>query len=216
MYTTVYLIRHSIPFKEHRGLELIDDDILTWNMKSPLSIKGEEKAKEYFKKEEFNNIDVVWSSSYVRAMSTAKYLAYYNDVKVNVSSVFNERIHGINNWSELPSDFEKKQFEDKDFKVGYGESRREVTVRMLDGLNKVLDEYKGKNIAIVGHASSFAFLLSNWCDINYTGQCQYRFKEKVIFEGFWNYLETFKLVFDENNKIISIKNLYHNYVSEIK
>lgn len=214
MYTTVYLIRHSIPFKEHMGLELIDDDILTWNMKSPLSIKGEELARDYFKKEEFNNIDVVCSSAYVRAMSTAKYLAYYNDVKVNVASCFNERIHGINDFSELPLDFEKKQFEDEDYKVGYGESRKEVSERLLEGLNKVLDEYKEKNIAIVGHSTAFAFLLSNWCDINYTGP--YTFNDEEVFEGIWNYLETFKLVFDRENKIISIKNLYHNYVSEIK
>lgn len=210
MYTTVYLIRHSIPFKEHRGIELINDDILSWNMKSPLSIKGEELAKEYFKKEEFKNIDVVWSSAYVRAMSTAKYLAYYNNVKVNVNSIFNERIHGVNDWSELPTDFEKRQFEDEDYKVGNGESRKEVQTRMLEGLNKLLEEYRGKNIAIVGHASSFAFFLSNYCEINYTGL--YYYKNNDIFDGKWNYLETFKLVFDRNNKIISIDNLYHNYV----
>ena len=148
MNTTIYLIRHSIPFKEHRGIELIDDDILSWNMKSPLSIEGEEISKEYFKKKEFRNIDVVWASSYVRAMTTAKYLAYHNHLKVNVASIFNERIHGINNWDELPSDFEKRQLEDETYKIGNGESRKEVKERMLQGANKLLEEYKGKTLLL--------------------------------------------------------------------
>ena len=41
MKTTIYLIRHSIPFKEHMGTKLVNDDLLSWNMKTPLSVKGE-------------------------------------------------------------------------------------------------------------------------------------------------------------------------------
>ena len=149
MKTTIYLIRHSIPFKEHMGTKLVNDDLLSWNMKTPLSVMGEELARDYFDKSKFKKVDVVFSSSYVRAMATAKYLAYQNDLLVNVNSCFDERIHGINDWSELPKNFELRQFIDPEYKIGNGESRFEVMERMLNGLDKILEEYRGKNIAML-------------------------------------------------------------------
>ena len=44
------------------------------NEKMPLSIEGEELASNISKESELQNIDVVISSNYVRAMSTAKML----------------------------------------------------------------------------------------------------------------------------------------------
>ena len=77
--TTVYLVRHSIPFKVHRGIEEIDESILFSNMKAPLSVEGEELARKVSFNDEFSDIVEVWSSDYVRAMSTAKYFAFNND-----------------------------------------------------------------------------------------------------------------------------------------
>ena len=80
--TTVYLVRHSIPFKVHRGIEEIDESLLFSNMKTTLSVEGEELSRKVSFNDEFSNIDEVWSSDYVRAMSTAKYFAYNNNLKV--------------------------------------------------------------------------------------------------------------------------------------
>ena len=85
MNTTIYLVRHSEPFKIHRGIEEVEEDILFANIKVPLSINGEKLAEIKSQNKEFENIDVVWSSDYVRTMSTAKYFAYRNNLKVNVS-----------------------------------------------------------------------------------------------------------------------------------
>lgn len=41
MNTTIYLIRHSEPFKVHRGNARTNETILLENEKSPLSINGE-------------------------------------------------------------------------------------------------------------------------------------------------------------------------------
>ena len=76
--TIVYLVRHSEPIKSHRGLEEVNENILFSNIKSPLSINGEKIAERISNNSEFNNLDVVWSSDYVRSMSTAKYFAYKN------------------------------------------------------------------------------------------------------------------------------------------
>ncbi len=79
MNTTIYLIRHSEPFKTHRGNVNAKESILLENEKAPLSIDGEKTAEQFSLLSEFKNLDVVCSSNYVRAMSTAKYFAYNND-----------------------------------------------------------------------------------------------------------------------------------------
>lgn len=205
MNTIVYLVRHSEPFKVHRGIEDVSEDILFSNIKTPLSVNGEKIAEQKSLDKEFDNLDVVWSSNYVRTMSTAKYFAHRNNLKVNVSDKFGERIHGISSWDELPKDFEIHQFEDENYKLENGESRKEVSDRIYFKLNGLLNMYKGKRILIVGHSTAFAFLLSKWCDISYDSD--YKFKGKEFFDGRWNHLETFKLEFDENNELISIVNI---------
>lgn len=204
MNTIVYLVRHSEPFKPHRGIEDVKEDVLFSNIKTPLSVNGEKIAEEKSLDKEFDNLDAVWSSNYVRTMSTAKYFAHRNNLKVNVSDKFGERIHGISSWDELPKDFEIHQFEDENYKLGNGESQKEVRERIYFGLNELLNMYKGKRILIVGHSTATAYLLSKWCEISYDGE--YKFKGKEFFDGRWNHLETFKLEFDENNELISIRN----------
>ena len=203
--TIVYLVRHSEPFKIHKGIEDVNEDILFSNIKSPLSINGEKLAEKISQNLEFDNIDVVWSSDYVRAMSTAKYFAAKNDLKVNISNQLSERKHGINSWDELPPDFEVHQFEDENYKIGEGESRNETKTRIKTKLNTILNENKGKRILIVGHSTATAYLLGEWCEINYTGP--YKFKGVAFFDGNWNYCETFKLCFNEENQLMSIINL---------
>lgn len=203
--TTVYLVRHAEPFKVHRGIDETNEEILFSNIKSPLSIDGEKLAEKKSKDKEFDNIDVVWSSDYVRTMSTAKYFAHRNNIKVNVSELLGERKHGIKSWDELPSDFEIHQFQDENYKIGNGESQKEVKERMYSKLISILDENKEKRILIVGHSTAFAYLLSNWCEISYDSD--YKFNNKVFFNGKWDYLETFKLTFNDNNIIVEIKNI---------
>ena len=204
--TTVYLVRHSEPFKVHRGIEEVNEDIIFSNIKSPLSVNGEFMAQEKSEDKEFDNIDVIWSSDYVRTMSTAKYFAHRNNIKVNVSDKLGERKHGVSSWNELPSDFEVHQFQDENYKIGNGESQKEVRERLYSKLMTIINENKGKRILIVGHSTATAYLLSNWCEISYDSY--YKFNNEVFFDGKWDYLETFKLTFDDNNNLVQIKNLY--------
>ena len=203
--TTLYIVRHAEPFKKHRGIEDINESILFSNIKSPLSIDGEKLAEKVSLYPEFDNIDVVWSSDYVRTMSTAKYFAARNNLKVNVSSKLGERKHGIESWSELPTDFEPHQFEDENYKIGNGESQKEVRLRLIEFINKLLDENKDKRILIVGHSTATAYLLKNWCEVSYEGP--YKFNGKEFFDGKYNYCETFKLTFNDNKELVDIENI---------
>ncbi len=203
--TTLYLVRHSEPFKEQKGIEDINETFLFSNIKSPLSVNGEHLAERISTNREFDNLDAVYSSNYVRAISTAKYFAYRNKLKVNISDKLGERIHGVNSWDELPKDYEIHQFNDENYKLENGESQKEARERISSFIDKLLKEYKNKRILIVGHATIITFLLRKWCDITYLGN--YKFNNNVFFDGNWDYCETFKLKFDENNDLLTIKNI---------
>ena len=201
--TTVYLVRHSEIIKKQLGMIDSNEDFYTSNKKTVLSVDGERLAERVSLMDEFSNLDVVWSSSFSRAISTAKYFAYRNNLTINITDGFNERRHGIKSLSELPSDFEIHQFNDYDYKIGDGESRRETLERMYASLMKVINEYKDKRILIVTHSTSIMYLLGKWCSVSYDGN--YKFNDKIFFDGKWNYCQTFKLVFDDEFNLLDVE-----------
>ena len=203
MKTEIYLIRHAEPLKLNNINN--SDSLQLQNEKWPLTVSGEQKAKELSEKEELQNIDLVISSNYVRTISTAKYIADKNNTDINIMEDFNERKFGINEWSELPEGFGQKQFLDENFKIPNGESRKEVTERMYNALIEVLQENKGKRIVITSHATAITFLLMKLGE--YKDNAIY-FNDKLLMdETFkWNAPEVFKLTY-EYNKLIDIENI---------
>ena len=203
--TTIYLMRHSIALKNINN-DYNNDSLQLQNEKMPLSIEGEELAFNISKESELQNIDVVISSNYVRAMSTAKYISKANNVNLIVNSAFGERKFGVNSWDELPSGFELRQNDDVNYKIGDGESQKEVRERVYKALMKVIDEYKDKRIVIVSHGSAILWLLKQWCDVNLKNKC-ITFNDKlIIYDNIFN-CTTFKLEFDDN-KLVNIDKVF--------
>ena len=89
-YTILYLIRHSLQLKELENI-ITDESSQLKNEKIILSCEGEKKAEKLSKNEELKNISEIWSSSYVRAMSTDKYIAQKNNILLNIDQRLNER-----------------------------------------------------------------------------------------------------------------------------
>ena len=204
--TTIYLIRHSKPLKVNNTFN--NDSLQIQNEKSSLSIEGEQIAQEKLNKNEFDNIDILFSSNYVRAIQTAKYLSTKDDLEINVISDLGERKFGINSWNELPESFERKQFLDENYKIGNGESQKEVSNRMYSTIMKILRENKNKRIAIVSHATAISYLLKEWCDIQVVDdKLKYSCNNNILLNGYFNYCETFELEFDDNYELISIQNI---------
>ena len=170
------------------------------NEKMPLSIEGEELASNISKESELQNIDVVISSNYVRAMSTAKYISNANNVNLIVNSAFGERKFGINSWDELPIDFGLRQNNDENYKVGDGESQKEVRERVYKALIDVIDKYKDKRIVIVSHGSAILWLLKQWCKVDLVDK-YVTFNDKVILEDNVFNCTTFKLEFDDKRLV---------------
>ena len=88
--TYVYLIRHAEQLKEE-GIKNINENSQISNEKIPLSVEGEKQAENISRLKELNNIDTLWSSNYVRAISTAKYIAFNNKIDINIDENLNER-----------------------------------------------------------------------------------------------------------------------------
>lgn len=205
MNTTIYLVKHAEELKEN-GIKNINDNTQLMNEKYILSVKGEEQSRILSENPELDNIDILWSSSYVRAKATAKYIAYKNNIEINIDSSLNERRLG--NLEDLTKWMKNKTFgvvqaylQDKKWKAREGESCEEATKRVTLFLEKILKENNGKRIVLVSHGALISFLLTNWCDLNEEIKLVYNNKVIEIKEP-----SITKLTFD-NQKLLNIESI---------
>lgn len=169
--TIIYLIRHAETINEN-GIRNTNEDSQLINEKEILSVEGEEQSKRLSKNAELSNIDIIWSSSYTRAKSTAKYIAKINNLSINLDSNLSERKLG--NLKEIAEfmkgkstrDPSQEQLLDRKFKTSDGESAEQTRERMNKFFDKILKEYEGKRIAVISHGGSIKFFLLNWCTVN--------------------------------------------------
>lgn len=166
--TIIYLIRHSEQLK-FNGEYCSKDDCQTKDEKIILSIDGEKKAQKLSKHNELKNIDAIYSSNYVRAICTAKYIAYENDIKINIDERLGERKIGDSKEAEellkeVTKNYTVNQLINKKLKTTDGECNLEVRERMLECINEIIENNKGKNIVIVSHGAAIKFFLQNWCE----------------------------------------------------
>ena len=209
MNTIVYLIRHSTKFDPNNiDIYNSDDNKQLKTVKKMLSIEGEKRAEILSRESEFENIDVVYSSDYTRAMQTAKYFLKDN-LKLNIDKRFNERLTGTDYKLNNPNIFCDQYF-DKKLKTIDGESQEEVNKRMTEAFYDVIDKNKGKRIVIVSHGTAISFLLMNWCkllDVKLNRLRKLEFKGNIIINRIFNSPEVFKLIVNENNEVLDIKNI---------
>ena len=162
---------------------------------------------------ELSKVELLYSSHYVRAMATAKYIAEKNSISLNVDERLGERKFGVDKMSELPSNFFEEQFRNWDYKLSNGESANEVSKRMNEALSEILNSNKGKVIAIISHGTAISTMLKKWCDIKLneeTKLIEIYFNNELVFDGNWKCPELFKAEFDDNNNLINIENIKYN------
>ena len=212
MKTIIYLCRHSEPIDMYDNK---NETMQLRNEKISLSVLGEEKARKLSLLPELNNIDNVIASNYVRAIATAKYIAFNNKKDIEVIPEFGERKFGnINSWSDLPKGFSDKQIKDWNYKFEGGESFNEVCERMYFALQSVLKKYKGKKIFIVSHGTAISVLFSKIAHVEFYDEENYNrgiyFNGKLIFDGKYDAPELFKLEY-EDEKLVDVKNIKIKY-----
>ena len=200
--TTIYLMRHSIA---KTPVEMINtnESLQIQNEKIILSVEGEKLALKYSNIKELKGLNSIYSSNYVRSISTSKYISYENNKPIYIDEDFGERKFGVQSWNDIPKDFFSHQLIDEDYKLNNGESRKEVRERMYKAFLKVLKQNKNKKALIVSHASSIAFLLEKWCDISYDKGYVIYYGNKLIIDEF-SAPDLIKLEFDDKNKLINV------------
>ncbi|WP_291583903.1 histidine phosphatase family protein [Clostridium sp. UBA6640] len=180
MKTNIYLVRHA--HSNYSGDEL----------NRPLSHKGvidRNKITEILVKE---NIDLVISSPYKRAIETVEVVANLINKSIIIEEGFKER-----KLCEYPVDnFEEaivKLWTNPSFSFEGGESNIEAQARGVNSLNNILDNYSGKNIAIGTHGNIMVLIMNYYCK-------NYDF-------DFWKELkmpDAYKLIF-EDKKLLAIE-----------
>lgn len=203
--TIIYLMRHSSGDK-NIDFTRLNESFDKKNRKYGLSIDGEKTAYLYSKLKELNKLNQVISSNYVRSITTAKYVAEKNKLSVIVDPAFDERKFGPDKEELIPTDFFKKQILNHDYKLKGGESFKQVSVRSLKGLSRVLKDNYKKKALIVTHSSTICAILSKWCDISYDGKYIVKYKDKVIINNFSS-PDLLELKFDDKNKLVDIKRI---------
>lgn len=179
--TYIYLVRHAEQLKLKNNVE--DSQIA--NEKIILSVNGERQAKELANMSEMQNIGVLWSSNYTRALATAKYIAEINNIPINISCDLGERKLGSLEELKILGENKKnlyttEQMLDENLKTSDGENRKEVTARMERKLNEVLEENRGKRIVLLSHGAAIKFLLMKWCKLNEENILEYNNRKIIL------------------------------------
>ncbi len=161
MNTLVYFVRHAQPnFDNH------DDPTREL---SPKGLEDRKLVTECLLKQD---VEVVLSSPFKRAVDTVKHYADNAGLPVEIIQDFRER-RIADCWIEDFQGFVKDQWADFDFKLHDGESLRQVQDRNIRALNGVLEKYPGKRIAVGSHGTALGTIL-NYYDPDFDHA---RFKE---------------------------------------
>lgn len=202
----IYLIRHSAPFVEIDNYKNYESVLWSeYNKNMILSPQGEENAKKLCNVEELMNIDEIYASNSSRAIETAKYLAEKNDLKIKLDERINEREFGVKYIKELPDDFTKISFDDKLFKVGNGESLKDVDNRFKSFIEDLLDKDNNK-IAIVMHGIILLSYLKTICNhFEFDGRSfNISYNDNIILNGTPKNPSIYKIEFGDDKKVINV------------
>ncbi len=202
----IYLIKHSGPFVNIKNYE--DYENVLWedyNRNMILSAEGEKRAEELCNIEELDNVDRIFTSNSVRAIATAKYLAEKNNIKIELDKRIDERIFGVETLNDLPKDFNKLSFDNKNFKMKNGESFNEVDSRFMNFINDLLEQDSNKNVLVI-HGLILLSYLETICDFSFNGNIfDIKYKNKVIINGNPKSPSVYKITYDDNKEVIDVE-----------
>lgn len=155
--TTIYFIRHAQ-----------SDTTVRDGRIRPLTPKGLSSRILVNEFLEGKNIDAVLSSPFKRAFDTVSDFAEKNGFVIKTIEAFCEQRSSSDMRRDHP-EFRlslERQWADFSYTYSDGECLRDVQERNISGLNKVLKEYKDKNLVIGTHATALSVMI-NYYDNSY-------------------------------------------------
>ncbi len=146
--TTIYFVRHAQP-----DYSILDDRI------RPLTEKGQQDSKKVTEFLTDKKVDIIFSSSYKRAIDTVKDFADSYGLKINVIEDFRER-QIDSSWIEDFKGFAKQQWENFDYKLPHGECLNEVQQRNISALVSILRNHSEQVIIIATHGTALSTIIN--------------------------------------------------------
>lgn len=194
--TTIYLINNSYTMN---NLNFDDSESLeSKREKRILSIEGEKESEILAKNPVMEAVNVIYSSPFVMALGTAKYLAASLGASINIRKELGERVLG--NLGErkirMVSEMQENDF---NYKLSGGESLNDVKYRMLGFIKRILVEDEDKTIAVFSHNVAITCLLSEYCTkgFNLDNRLILNYQHDAIIDGAWDGINVVKLEFDK-------------------
>lgn len=174
--------------------------------KTLLSSKGEEIARNLGKDINLTGIQAIYSSPYISAIETSKYIAEDKKLDIYLDNRLSERIVGELGCNEYRF-LKGMQEHDFTYKLENGESLEEVKARMVSCIKEILMSEEEK-ILVVTHNIALLSLFLTWChkDFNLEDRLILDYHEDVIFDGVFHDYDLIEVQYDDL-KVCSIKRL---------
>jgi broad specificity phosphatase PhoE len=140
----IYLIRHGKP-------EIINNNFYECN----LGKEGIDGVNKFLKEENLPKPNYIFSSTYNRAIDTAKTIANYYNTSFQTKDFLREwNLQSLNLDYDKYMPEEKKGWENMDVVVLGNESLNDLQNRMYKGINEIVSEHKdAKNLILVSHGT---------------------------------------------------------------
>lgn len=204
MDSIIYLIRHG---KTDKSKIVTTGDEIIGNKEVDLDDNFISMIRDFSDRMDFKSIKNVYSSNYIRAKKTAIILSGTDNIKID--NRLGERIGGIPNLDITPEEYYKMQLDNTDYCFPGGETVNQIMKRMDEAITDILNENKGQESIVVSHGAAITFYLRKWCNIEIINVQKkirrFEYNGNVIHEGVVNFVQCFKLTFDDNNDIKGIE-----------
>lgn len=198
--TTIYLINNSLTMN---NLNFdIKESLARKREKRILSIEGEAESAKLPSLSYLKFVNVIYSSSYVMSLATAKYLANSLGIDIYINSDIGERVLGElgDKKIRMVSEMQENDF---NYKLYGGESLIDVKSRMLYFIHKVLKDDEDKTIAVFTHNVAITCLLSEYCSkgFNLDNRLILNYENEAIVDGAWDGINIIELKFMKDNLV---------------
>lgn len=190
------LYENSISFSDRKNIE-------AKKMSRPLSIEGENVAKNIALLDEFEHLTSIYASMYAGAIGAAKYLADRYNRNITIDENLNDcKVGELGTKSIKMVSF--MQEHDFNIKLNGGESLTEVGKRIEKVINKII--YSGHSkVAVYSHRRAILgyLILNAKIGYNLDDNLIVEYNEKVIYNDVYKDADIVKLTI-ENKKITNI------------
>lgn len=201
--TTIYLINNTLTMN---NLDYPDDTLEQRRQKRILSIEGEKESEELVNIDYLKRVNVIYSSPYVMAVGTAKYLARKLELETVITRELGERVLGAigDKKIRMVSEMQENDFS---YKLSGGESLNDAKRRMSCFINKIKRLEKDKTIAMFTHNVAITSYLSEYCTkgFNLDNRLILNYGEDAIIDGTWDGINIIELNFQDSELVNIIR-----------